>query len=97
MITTKDLGKKKEGVPKKLKIVTTKTVDVTSDIKEGPFEPSKGPIVTTHDLPKFQAQGKKIRAMEKARATAEKKRKEKARKKAEADKKKKAKAEAKKK
>lgn len=65
MVTTRDINVILDGGAKKLERTTTKTIEVKYIDKDGPPEAPKGPMITTHNIEKFQ---KKPKAKKKAPA-----------------------------
>jgi len=58
MITTKDIAMAKPGKDKKIKVLTTKDIDVSPKPTEDPVAPT-GPFITTHNIEQFQKKVKK--------------------------------------
>jgi len=59
ILTTRDIDVSKVVVSKKLKQVTTKNIEVEYIDKDAPPEAPTGPLITTHNIEKFQKLTKK--------------------------------------
>lgn len=64
MITTREIDAKKDDSKKKLKIKTTKEIEVKY-IDKGPPQPPTGPMITTHNIEEFQKKAKKKKRVKK--------------------------------
>lgn len=68
MITTRDIDVSKNDSRKRLKLKTTKEINVKSLGDGEPLKPPAGPSITTHNIEEHQAKAKAKERMAKARA-----------------------------
>jgi len=59
ILTTRDIDVSKVIVPKRLKQVTTKDIEVKYIDVDAPPEAPTGPMITTHNIEEFQKKAKK--------------------------------------
>lgn len=63
ILTTRDIDVSRAEIPKKLKQKTTKDIDVKYLGEGEPLKGPTGPMITTHNIEKFQKKAKKKRVI----------------------------------